>query len=228
MTQQPSSHFDFGQIADTYDSWYDSARGKLYDKLEKQALDGLLTGIAKGSQLLEIGCGTGHWSKYFSGKGFEITGIDISAEMINVARKKHIPNSHFEITDGHNIPFEYESFDIAAAITVLEFTREPEKIISEMVRCVKSNGTLIIGILNALSKYNQNKQNKPDSIYSSARLFSPQQIYKILIGYGKVKLLTIGFVPQKDWLLGISPLWEQFGRAFWPERGAFIAARVDL
>ncbi len=229
MTQQSTSHFDFDQVANNYDIWYSSARGAMYDRLEKQVIDRLLADIAKQIRLLEVGCGTGHWSRYFSNKGFDVTGIDISAEMIKIARQKQIPNSSFEIADGRDLPFEAGSFDIAAAVTILEFTSEPDNIISEMVRCVKKNkGVIIIGVLNSLSGYNQKRKNKSGSVYSSAHLFSPQQIRGLLSQYGIPRMRTTGFVPEKDWLLGFSPMWEQLGRLFRPQKGAFIVARIDL
>jgi len=229
MTQQSASHFNFDQIANRYDRWYSSARGAIYDRVEKRAIDSLLADIAKQSRFLEVGCGTGHWSRYFSDKGFEVAGIDISSEMIKIARQKQIPNSRFEIADGRNLPFEDESFDVAVVITVLEFTSVPEKIISEMVRCVKkSKGVLIIGVLNALSGYNQKKKNKSSNMYSSSHLFSPQQIRDLLSQYGIPRMRITGFVPEKEWLLGISPLWEHSGQLLCSQRGAFIAVRVDL
>ncbi len=228
MTQQAASHFDFDRIADSYDSWYNSARGKIYDRFEKQSVDRLLAGVSKHSRLLEVGCGTGQWSRYFSDKGFDVTGIDISSEMIKIAKQKYIPSSHFEIADGRNLPFEDESFDGAAAITVLEFTTEPEKIVSEMVRCVKKKGVIIIGVLNALNRYNQKRKNKPSGVYSSAHLFTPRQIQDLLGSYGIPKMRITGFVPEKDWMLGISTLWEHSGQLLRPQRGAFIVVRVDL
>lgn len=229
MLQQFASYFDFNRIADSYNSWFNSTKGTIYDRFEKQAVDRLLVGVSKHSRLLEVGCGTGHWSRYFSDKGFEVTGIDISAEMIKIARQKHIPNSRFEVVDGRNLPFEDESFDGAAAITVLEFTTDPEKIISEMARCVKkTKGVIIIGVLNALNRYNQKRKNKRGSVYSSAHLFTPRQIRNLLSQYGITRIQIIGFVPEKDWMLGISTLWEHLGQFLCPQKGAFIAARVDL
>lgn len=228
MTRRSQSHYDFDQVAESYDSWYDSATGTMYDSFEKYAIDKILASDVKGSRLLEVGCGTGHWSRYFSDKGFDVTGIDISSEMIKIARKKHIPNSRFEIADGHNLPFEDKSFDVASAITVLEFVTETEKIIFEMVRCVKKKGVIIIGVLNALNRYNQKRKNKPSGVYSSAHLFTPQQIRDLLIQYGTTKIRITGFVPEKDWMLGISTLLEHLGQFLCPQRGAFIAARVDL
>ena len=229
MAQQSTPHFDFDQIANRYDSWYSSARGAIYDRFEKRAIDKLLPDITKQGRLLEVGCGTSHWSRYFSDKGFDVTGIDTSAEMIKIARQRHIPNSRFEIAGGQDLPFEDGSFDVAAAITVLEFTTEPAKIISEMVRCVKkSKGILIIGVLNTLSGYNQKRKNKPGSMHSSANFFSPQQIHDLLSKYGVPSMRTTGFVAAKDWLLGMSPLWEHLGQLFSSQKGAFIAARIDL
>ncbi len=230
MTQQTASHFDFDRAAGSYDSWYDSTRGKMYDRFEKQAVDRLLAGVSKHGRVLEVGCGTGQWSRYFSDRGFEVTGIDISAEMIKIARQKYIPNSRFAIADGSSLPFDNESFDMAAAITVLEFATGPEKIISEMVRCVKkSKGVLIIGVLNKLNGYNQKSKNRPGSImHSSANYFSPQQIRDLLSQFGTPKMRFTGFVPEKKWLLGLSYLYEYFGKIFNPQKGAFIAARVDL
>lgn len=229
MTQQSTAQFDFDQIADSYDRWYDTAIGKRYDKLEKQAIDRMLTGVAKGSRVLEVGCGTGHWSRYFSDQGFEVTGIDLSARMIEVAKQKNIPNSHFEVADGRNLPFKDRSFDAAVAITALEFATDPKRIISEMVRCVKNTkGVIIIGVLNALNRYNQKRKNQQASVYSVANLFSPQNVRALLSPYGMPRTQTVAFVPENNWLLTISPIWECIGQLFWPEKGAFIASRIVL
>jgi ubiquinone/menaquinone biosynthesis C-methylase UbiE len=222
------SHFDFGRIAERYDDWYKSTRGSLCDRLEKRAIDKLLAKRRCDGQLLEVGCGTGHWSEYFGSKGFEVTGVDISGNMIRVAQRKNIVNSRFKIADGENLPFADQSFDVAAAITTLEFTSNPAKMLSEMARCVKKNGGIIIvGVLNTLNRYNQKRKNKLGSVYSSANLFSPQQIHNLLEPYGKPNILIAGFVPERSWLLWLSALYEFAGHLV-SRHGAFIAARVYL
>jgi len=226
---QAAPNFDFGRIADRYDKWYSTPCGFVYDRLEKKAIDRLLPNIDDGSRFLEVGCGTGHWSEYFSNRGFEVTGIDVSKEMIEVAKKKHIANSQFQVADGENLPFADESFDSAAAITTLEFTANPEKMISEMIRCVKKpGGKLIVGVLNALCSYNQKWKNKSHSVYSSAKLFSPEQVKELLEPFGRPQILVVGFIPQRSWLLWLSPLYEFIGHLISSRRGAFIAARIEL
>lgn len=221
--------FNFEQKADNYDRWYHTYRGAMYDKLEKKVFDRLLAKANYGKNLIEIGCGTGHWSRFFSLKGFKVTGIDISGEMIKVARSKNIANSRFEVGDGESIPFEDESFDLAVAITTLEFTANPRRMLSEMARCVKKpGGKLIVGVLNALSSYNQERKDKSSSVYSSANLFYPEQIKELLQQFGRTQILIAGFAPQRSWLLWLSPLSELMGHLISSRRGAFIAAKVEL
>jgi len=228
MARKCATRFDFDKAAGSYDRWYDSARGAMYDRFEKQAFDRLLVNDNQGKNLLEIGCGTGHWSEYFSEKGFEVTGIDISGEMINIAKKKNIPNSRFQIANGQSLPFADNSFSVVAAITTLEFTENPEKMLSEMVRCVNSPGTLLFGVLNALSTYNQRKKRQQGSVYTWSNLFSPQQLQKLLKPLGKVRLQITGFIPKSDWLIPLSPVLEYIAQLTGSKRGAFIAAEVRL
>jgi ubiquinone/menaquinone biosynthesis C-methylase UbiE len=223
-----ASRFDFSRVAERYDDWYESALGSLYDRLEKRAVDKFLIERRYEGQLLEVGCGTGHWSEYFSSRGFAVTGIDISGEMIKVAKNKHIANAQFEIADGENLPFAAQSFDIAAAITTLEFTPNPAKMLSEMARCVKKNGWIIAGVLNSLNSFNQKRKGNPGSVYSYANLFSPRQVHNLLAPYGKPNILTAGFVPDRSWLLRLPRLCELAGVFLYSERGAFTVARVIL
>jgi ubiquinone/menaquinone biosynthesis C-methylase UbiE len=229
MQQQSASHFDFDKVADSYDRWYDSARGAMYDRLEKQAFGGLLPDITKGNRLLEVGCGTGHWSRYFSDKGFEVTGIDVSIEMIKIAKARNIANSHFQVADGESLPFADNSFDVAAAIATLEFVRDAEVVVREMVRCTyKLGGRLLIGVLNELARLNRNRKQRPESLYAKARLFSPRELKQLLVRYGEACVVTAGFTPRQKHLLPLSPLIDTVGRLLHIPYGAFIAAEVRL
>jgi len=228
MTNQSKAKYDFNKLADSYDSWYGSAVGQMCDRLEKKAFDRLLGSHTGNKQFLEIGCGTGHWSRYFSEKGFEVTGIDISEKMVETANKKNIPNCHFQVADGQNLSFFDNSFDVAAAITTLEFSENPEKIISEMARCVKPKGRLLFGVLNSLSSYNRKKQNNTESVYTYAQIFSPQQLKSLLEPFGTVETQIAGFVIRNKWLIWLSPFWNSLLQLVDSKKGAFIAAEVQL
>ncbi len=229
VNKSSASRFDFGRISHRYDAWYRTPRGAMYDRLEKRAIDSLLPCVPNGGRLLEIGCGTGHWSEYFSNKGFDVTGVDLSEEMIAIARQRKVSRAVFDVSDAARLPFGDASFDVAAAITALEFTADPAGVVAEMVRCVKkAGGMLIVGVLNRLSAYNRSKQRKAASMYASASLFSPADLRNLLSPFGEPMVLVAGFVPRWDLLIGLSPMLEWAGGLTANQRGAFLAAKVTL
>ncbi len=228
VTKKSQLRCNFNHLADRYDQWYDSPEGFMYDRLEKNCFDKLIENHHDGKQLLEIGCGTGHWSRYFSDKGFNVTGIDISKNMIKTADKKNIAHCSFQVSDGQCLSFVDNSFDVAAAVTVLEFSKNPEKVVLEMARVVKHKGKLLFGVLNALSSYNRKRQKNTGSVYANARFFSPEQLTDLLERFGKVKMHITGFVIHPEWLSGLSPFWDYVCRSINSNKGAFIAAEVQL
>ena len=229
MNGTPTICFDFGKIASRYDAWYRTPRGAMYDRLEKRAIDSLLPSASDGGRLLEIGCGTGHFSKHFASRGFEVTGVDNSKSMVAVARQKNIRNGRFQVADAEHLPFSDETFDVAAAITVLEFVSDPAKVVSQMVRCIKKpGGMLVLGILNRLSVYNQTRKHRIASMYASANLFSPDDLRDLLGPFGAPVVRVAGFVPREYALIWLSPLFEWTGRLTRNQRGAFVAAKVVL
>ena len=223
------SRFNFDNVADRYDRWYNTPHGAIYDRYEKKAINELLRDHTEDKRLLEVGCGTGHWSKFFSTKGCEIIGIDVSERMLTIAKNKKIARSSFHVMDGHSMSFADNSFDIAAAITTLEFASAPDAMIAEMARCVrKPGGKLLFGVLNALSEYNRKRKNEVGSPYASSALFSPEQLKGLLEPLGQMQMIIAGFVPRHGWLLALAPLFELASRLVNNQNGAFIAAKVQL
>ena len=229
VNEASASRFDFGRIAHRYDAWYRTPRGAMYDRLEKRAIAKLLPPAPDGGTLLEIGCGTGHWSEYFSDRGFEITGVDISERMIAVARHKNVAGGTFEVADAERLPFPDGIFDVSVAVTTLEFVADPTRAVAEMARCAKkTGGTLIVGALNPLSTYNQRRKRRVARMYASANLFSPGDMRNLLSPFGEPTVLVAGLVPRWDFLLWLSPLLESVGGLIGSEHGAFLAAKVTL
>ncbi len=88
---------------------------------------------AKG-KILDIGCGTGYpISKYFADKGFLVTGIDISENMIEIAKNQNLPNAIFYCRDF----FEFkptEKYDaIIAFDSLFHFPKEKQNEIYHIV-----------------------------------------------------------------------------------------------
>lgn len=75
----------YGRFAYIYDELMQDAP---YDMWEKFVIQRLNHYGCKGTSLLDLGCGTGELSIRFAQKGFDVTGVDLSADMLAVARAK--------------------------------------------------------------------------------------------------------------------------------------------
>ena len=223
-----SALFDFSKIADQYDGWYDTREGELTDRLEKRAVRSLLVGMGEKGALLEVGSGTGWWSAWFSQRGFRVTGVDISWEMVAVARKKKIPAASFLSEDAHRLSFLDHQFDAACAITTLEFTREPESVIREMVRCTRPGGQLLLGILNSASTANRARRKVSGSPFEWARFFSIKDLRDRLSPFGQVKIIPCVFPFSMKLPLPLACLADGMLALSGRGTGAFLAVKVSL
>lgn len=76
---------NYGRFASIYDELMQDAP---YEEWEKYVMERLKHFGFNGHSLLDLGCGTGELSLRFSLKGFDVTGVDLSADMLAVARAK--------------------------------------------------------------------------------------------------------------------------------------------
>jgi ubiquinone/menaquinone biosynthesis C-methylase UbiE len=224
MLPQPGSRFDFDRVADSYDAWYDTPAGILYDRIEKRAVAECLPPPSRGDRLLEVGAGTGHWSRFFSAAGFRVFGIDLSRRMTRVAGSQRAPGTVFLVGDARSVPFASRTFDLTAAITLLEFVTEPEQVLSEMARCTRPGGTILVGALNRNSLLGIRRRLRPSPIFANAEMPTVGWIRKHLAAYGTVKVGTVAFSWPRP---GARPL-EWAGRKARLPWGDFIVASCRL
>jgi ubiquinone/menaquinone biosynthesis C-methylase UbiE len=215
------SLFDFEPMAREYDRWYKTPTGQNHDRVQKEDVRCLLQPAPTGERLLDVGCGTGHWSSFFAELGYQVTGIDISAKMIEVARAA-APECSFRVADACQLPFSDASFDVVASMATMEFIPDPANAIREIVRCAKPGGILLIGTLNRLAALNRRRLSEGKQPYASAHLFSPSELRTFLARWGPVRTLASSprFSPQRS-----TRLLPLFGEEL---DGPFIVAEVSL
>jgi len=84
--QHPVNPFDDTAIATDYEKWY-STTGKRTDRLEKSLLKRILSCFPTSHTLLEVGCGTGHFTRWFAEQDLFTAGVDISQPMLTEAKR---------------------------------------------------------------------------------------------------------------------------------------------
>ncbi len=167
------------KIVESYESWYEG-KGKRSDRLEKRVLGELLRSFGPIESLLEVGCGTAHFTRYFESLGLRCTGYDLSPVMLAVARK--LWRGHLIRGDSARLPFSDNSFDIIGFVTCLEFMPKPVEVLREAGRIGRRG--IIIGLMNryGISTVRRTVQvwfgRSP--FYRHAHFYSLEEIRKLL------------------------------------------------
>jgi ubiquinone/menaquinone biosynthesis C-methylase UbiE len=131
--------FNFSKRAASYDAGMEGKMSRrFYDLLGREVKP------AAGMRLLDVGCGTGALLKRLSGGGnFEAHGIDVSANMIAVA-KQQCPACSFRQASCEDIPFPNGYFDILTACLAYHHFADKAGFAREAARVLKPGGMLYI------------------------------------------------------------------------------------
>lgn len=168
------------EIAPYYEAWFETKEGQRADRLEKALLGRLLEELGTPGDLLEIGCGTGHFGRWMSGLGWRVLGVDLSAPMLAEAQARKAAGQ-LALGDALRLPFADDCCSVAALITVLEFLPDVEAALREAWRVARQG--LLVGAINRHSLlgwgYRQQARKAP-TVYSHARFFSPGELVRLV------------------------------------------------
>lgn len=135
-----------------YREWYATPTGAFALHAEQHLLRELFSQWPRrGHTLLDVGCGPGVFLEFLWGCGFDVSGLDASPDMIELARQQLGHRADFHIGQADYLPFEDNAFDYVSLITVLEFVPDLRAALKEAFR-VASRG-IVIGFLNRYSLY---------------------------------------------------------------------------
>lgn len=128
---------------EAYDAWYDTPRGRWIGETEFALLRKLLDG-KPGDSLLDVGCGTGWFTRRFSDRGFVTTGLDPNPEWLDFARTRG--GGNYVEGDALSLPFADASFSLAVSIAALCFVADWPRALREIVRVTRRR--FVLGLLN--------------------------------------------------------------------------------
>ncbi len=100
-------------------------------------------GVAPGTRVLEVGCGTGRTACALSAMGCEVVGMDRSEAMLAKARRRAaLAEARVDFVQGNilALPFESASFDVVVAESVTAFVPAPSEAYREYARVLRSGG----------------------------------------------------------------------------------------
>jgi SAM-dependent methyltransferase len=178
------------------------------------------------SSLLDIGCGTGHFTRLFARDIGGLTiGLDPDEEWLSYARSRVESGEQYVAGRAEALPFPDQSFDYTVSVTALCFVGDQERAVRELIRVTRRRFAL--GLLNRHSLlYLQKGRKGGTGGYKGAYWHTAAEIRSLLarVAVTKLQIRTAVVLPAGTALARAAERW-------WPQPiplGGFLAVMGDL
>lgn len=109
----------------------------------------ILDGIGERGRVLDVGCGNGNISLFLGQKGYQVKGIDISPEAIQVAKgRNNMDQVSFEVQPAEELRDNGERYKAIVCSEVLEHLDEPQNLVAVLYDILDDDGVLVVTVPN--------------------------------------------------------------------------------
>lgn len=180
----------------TYEAWYHTPRGAWIGDCEFDLLYANLR-PTPGASVLDVGCGTGYFTRRLAQTGLRATGIDPDTAAIEYAKSKTVADERYLVGDACALPFPDRYFDYAVAITSFCFIADPQRALTELARVTRRR--VALGLLNRHSLlYLHKGRHGGQGAYRGAHWHTPQEARHLFeyCGMPRVTIRSAIFLPD--------------------------------
>jgi ubiquinone/menaquinone biosynthesis C-methylase UbiE len=101
--------------------------------------------LKKGEHVLDLACGDGFFSRAFYEAGAQVIGVDISSELIEIAKRNSVKEITYQTSGAHVLDMiKTASIDTAVCILAIQNIAEVKEMLVEMKRILKPEGRFFI------------------------------------------------------------------------------------
>lgn len=219
--------------AAAYDRWHETEHGTFALAQEKRLLQHFMAPWTRRQQrLLEVGCGSGRFLQFFWESGFDVSGLDASPAMLELARNRMGCKADLHLGRAEHLPFEDKEFDIVALLTLLEFCDDPGQTLNEALRVARK--AILVTFLNKQSIYIMAKRMLPNPKagpgLERVHWFSWWGMRRLLLHHaGRRPMFAASVLPGPRRTWSARSFLRRLNCHIWPPfLGAYSGVRCDL
>jgi len=173
-------------------SWHSKSRDMWETGSRKDILPFFQRQIPVGSKVADLGCGDGYASAKLASLGYNVTGADVSEEMLQKAKTSSGSLVEWVQSDISNLPFDKQLFDGVLAINSMEWTENPLLVLKEIHRILKKDGYACIGLLGPTAMPRNNSYSRLYGERVICNTMMPWELDRLASENGFTKIDEIG------------------------------------
>ena len=167
-----------------------SCRTEFWKGVFRKEVDYLLQHLEGSKDVLSVGCGPAIIEDALSERGFQVTGLDISREVLALA-----PDGVRTVAArAEEMPFPSSSFDAVLYVASLQFIEDYRKAMENTARVLRPNGKLVVMLINPESSFFKEKRGAPRSYVREIRHNDIKDIERVI---------AEKFSVRKEYFLGV-------------------------
>ncbi|HEX7079459.1 MAG TPA: class I SAM-dependent methyltransferase [Gammaproteobacteria bacterium] len=177
--QDRSEWFFQRDLASTYEQWYEGPY-KHAEVWQKRVLGRLISADPRVKSLLEYGCGTSRFTRWWHEIGIEATGADISPFMIAEALERF--DGDLALAHSQFMPYRDKTFDAVAFVTTFEYYVDPVEVVREAARVGRYG--ILFGMIHKITPKTIRRRVQQafgkNPFYETARFYSLWSLKRII------------------------------------------------
>ena len=210
------------QLRTEFNEWARAGKGDSMERSHRPIGEQAIARMNVGSnaRVLDVGCGSGWATRLLADSAINgrVTGIDISDEMVRVAREasQSHTNVDFQVASAEQLPFDTDEFTHAFSMESLYYYQNIPKALSEIHRVMK-NGGLFVAVVD-LYWENEATHQWIDTLNVPVELLSVDDYRSLFIDAGFTNI-------RDERLLDPTPVPEDYSGGSFQSRADFVAYR---
>jgi ubiquinone/menaquinone biosynthesis C-methylase UbiE len=198
--------FDSHGASDAYDVFSPETNERLIDNFVR------LSGLPAGARVVDLGCGSGVFTNVLHQRGYRCSGVDLSPNLIKIARGKY---SGIEFIEGdiEHLPFPDDYFDGVLLSGVLHHLPELSRCANEVMRILKPGGRYVAFDPNRMNPFMYLYRDRSSPFYSPVGVTENER--PVLAGEVAKIFCRAGFRVGSDFLSGLKYRYIASGKVRW-------------